>query len=164
MTEDKLQTAFYRANMRRYQIITPNTYLSWSCHEMDILCVRKSGYIDEIEIKISKSDFLADFKKTVHIKTNTFVWPRVKTPKHEAMQQGLLRCNRFSFLIPESLIDKIDIPEYAGLYVASEDLFRPYVREIKKPKLFHKNKITQRELISLGEKMAYRYWAYKCEA
>jgi len=126
---------------------------------MDLLCVRKSGYIDEIEIKISRSDFTADFKKTVKLKQGANLWPLIKRLKHDAMQEGLLKCNRFSFLVPESLIDKIDVPDYAGLYVMKEDLFRPYVTEVKKSKLFHKNKITDSEMISLGKKMAYRYCA-----
>ena len=32
-------------------------------HEMDLAVISKSGYLKEIEIKISKSDFLKDFEK-----------------------------------------------------------------------------------------------------
>ena len=161
VTAEQLQRAFYRANVDRYEIITPNTYLTWESSEMDLLCVRKSGYIDEVEIKISKADFAADFRKRVQLKTKDYTWPRIYRLKHEAMQEGLLKCNRFSFLVPESLVDKIEVPEYAGLYVMKEDLFRPYVTEVKRPKLFHKNKITDHEMISLGKKMSHRYWLSK---
>lgn len=48
----------------RKHVIVPN--LSWGfdgMHECDMFIVRRSGYAFEIEIKRSKSDLLADFKK-----------------------------------------------------------------------------------------------------
>jgi len=47
----------------RTNIIVPN--LSWGFiqHEMDMAVITKSGYLKEIEIKISKADFLKDFEK-----------------------------------------------------------------------------------------------------
>jgi len=55
-------------NSDRYEMLLPNVYVKNSC-EMDLLGVRKSGFIDEIEIKMSKSDFNADFKKTSLVET-----------------------------------------------------------------------------------------------
>src|ERR1039457_1370020 len=48
----------------RQNIIIPN--LSWGAdfgHECDMIIMRPSGSITEVEIKISKSDLKADFKK-----------------------------------------------------------------------------------------------------
>ncbi|MCM1221891.1 MAG: hypothetical protein NC548_46210 [Lachnospiraceae bacterium] len=47
----------------RKNIIVPN--VSWGLlnHEADLLILSKSGYLTEIEIKRSWSDFLADFRK-----------------------------------------------------------------------------------------------------
>ena len=47
----------------RNNIIVPN--VSWGLldYEADLLIMNKSGYVTEIEIKRSWSDFLADFKK-----------------------------------------------------------------------------------------------------
>ena len=47
----------------RQHIIVPN--LSWGFfnHELDLFLIRTSGYGFEVEIKRSKSDLLADFKK-----------------------------------------------------------------------------------------------------
>ena len=38
--------------------------LTWK--EADILCVRKSGYTSELEIKISKQDMRNDYSKNSH--------------------------------------------------------------------------------------------------
>ncbi len=48
-------------------------------HECDLLCITNSGYLTEIEIKISVSDLRADFKKkkkdTAEILSETFIMP-----------------------------------------------------------------------------------------
>ena len=47
----------------RVNIVVPN--VSWGLleHEADVLVCTKQGYVTEIEIKVSKSDFLKDFEK-----------------------------------------------------------------------------------------------------
>lgn len=47
----------------RSSVIVPNVSWGFGIHECDILCVTKSGYLYEIEIKISRSDLRADSKK-----------------------------------------------------------------------------------------------------
>ena len=160
-----MQTAFYYHTSQRYEILAPNIYLDWEFNEADLLGVRKSGYIDEIEIKRSRADFLADFKKTVQIKlgekpqiSNNFRRTKQKL-KHDALKCGETNCNYFSFLIPEELVDKCEIPEYAGLYVYKIDRFGDgRVHEVKRAKLLHKRKISENNKYSIGRKMAYRFW------
>lgn len=50
----------------RQDIVVPN--LSWSLldYESDLVIVNKTGYMTEIEIKRSYTDFVADFKKRHH--------------------------------------------------------------------------------------------------
>lgn len=78
-------------------------------HECDMLVLSKSGYLTEIEIKRSWSDFLADFKKE---------------HSHESM--GIIKY--FYYCIPEGLLDKVydkleDMKvDYTGLITYSEDL------------------------------------------
>jgi hypothetical protein len=55
----------------RENIIVPN--ISWGLsgmHECDVFIVKRNGYAIEVEIKRSKSDLLADFKKTHGHKDN----------------------------------------------------------------------------------------------
>lgn len=47
----------------RNNIIVPNVSWGMLDYEADLLIMNKSGYVTEIEIKRSWSDFLADFKK-----------------------------------------------------------------------------------------------------
>lgn len=166
MNERDLQLAFYQSTYQRYELTAPNIYLDWQFKEMDILAVRKSGYLDEIEIKLTASDFKADFKKTVKVKrgiiTSNFIeYPNyVDKRKHEAIPEGILHCNYFSFLIPEELIDKCGIPNYAGLYTyrsIKKGVGR--VTEVIKAPLLHRRKISTELKYMVGRKMAYRYWS-----
>ena len=163
-TAKELQISFYEANSQRYQITAPNIYLDWEFNEMDICAVRKSGFIDEVEIKLSKSDFNADFKKTIKIdqgkadKSNQYKG-FFEIFKHDAIEHGICHCNRFSFLMPEEIVDKCDIPEYAGLYVYKTwSNGHSRIVESKSAPLLHRRKITDDMKHSIGRKMAYRYW------
>ncbi len=152
-TVKEIQYQFYRHWLTRYELLAPNIYLDfWS--EMDLLGVRKSGYVDEIEIKVSASDFKADFKKTINIFEDERRYRYKEIPKHEALPSGLVKCNYFSFLLPEEIADKCEIPDYAGLFVIRNN----YVREVKRAPLLHKTKISPREKYNIGRKMAYRFW------
>jgi hypothetical protein len=94
-----------------------NTYFFSKTWESDYFSMTKTGYTYEVEIKVSASDFKADFKKEKHklfekAVTNTATGNRgrilVKTTKQ-------LIPNRFFFCVPLALRDKLEIPPYAGL-------------------------------------------------
>jgi hypothetical protein len=74
-----IQRAFYYKTYQRYEMVAPNIYIDQN-NEMDLMGLRRSGYIDEIEIKLSKSDFQADFKKTVRIKS---VYPCIVSENYQ---------------------------------------------------------------------------------
>lgn len=57
-------------------------------HECDMLVLSKSGYLTEIEIKRSWSDFLADFKK-----------------KHKHESEGIIK--NFYYAVPCSIHEKV---------------------------------------------------------
>ena len=154
----ELQTAFYRHSFQRYELLAPNVYLQHSS-EMDLMGIRKSGFVDEIEIKLTRSDFRADFKKITRLWGKaSALWSKsdtwVEWPKHECLREGLLPCNYFSFLVPDGLVTVDDIPEYAGLYV----LRRGHVQELKKAPRLHDRKISTEDKYHTARKMAYRYW------
>jgi hypothetical protein len=106
--------------------------------ESDFFCISTSGYAIEVEVKISKSDFKADFKKT---------------DKHCIVKNGndihnvkQFRPNRFYYCCPEGLIDKNEVPEYAGLLYYHEEVSEynqelwGTIKEIKTSKFIHKEK------------------------
>lgn len=65
LSVDEIELAIRNSGMfnKRQDIFVPN--ISWGLlnHEADLVVITKSGYLSEIEIKRSWSDFLADFKK-----------------------------------------------------------------------------------------------------
>lgn len=79
------------------------------CHECDMLVLSKSGYLTEIEIKRSWTDFLADFKK-----------------KHKHESNGLVKY--FYYCVPECMLDKVYEKleelevDYSGVITYDENL------------------------------------------
>jgi hypothetical protein len=103
MTTLEMEVTLIKASKPRQNLVVPNvswglaTKESHGLHECDILVLSKSGWATEIEIKISKSDLLNDFKKGHNHKHN------------------LIR--KLYYAVPEELrviaLDKI--PDTAGL-------------------------------------------------
>jgi len=153
----ELQLAFNYTQQQRYILMIPNTHFNQG-YEMDIMCVRNgSRMVEEIEIKTSRSDFLADFRKTVG---------RFRM-KHQELERGNLVANYFCFLVPALLLPKIedDIPDYAGIYTGYR-LNEPknkldsavYIRRVRSPKRLHGNKPTEKLLYKKTKGMTFRYW------
>lgn len=122
-----------------YFPIVPNIYIyNW---ESDVLAVnRKSKYVTEFEIKISKYDFKADFNK------------KEKHRLLEFKNKPQMIPNYFYYVTPPGLLDKKDIPSYAGLIEIGTS-----VRYIKRAGLLHKNPSDiNYQLLS---KAYYKYWS-----
>lgn len=119
-----------------YDYIINNVYFFEN--ESDVLLIRKSGVILNFEIKTSRGDFKADFKKPWH--QSLLNRDKEKTP------------NYFSYVCTENLIRLDECPEYAGLYYVSED---GRIKEIKKPIKLHSYKHPYKE--PLFNKLYYAY-------
>lgn len=108
--------------------------------EMDVMSVSKSGYLYEFEVKVSRSDFMADFKKKnrqFNDGINGVVVPRLSP-------------NFFSYVCPDGMIVENEIPSYAGLYYASIN----GLKTIRKPTIIHKEK---RALADIQQKLMRIY-------
>ena len=107
-----------------YDVVLPNFYFGY--HECDVFKVNQSDYVFEYEIKISRSDFFADFKKGG------------EDNKHKKLLcgDGLYCPNRFFFVVPKGLVDASEVPDYAGLIFYENR----HLTHIKSGKLLHKNK------------------------
>lgn len=97
--------------------------------ECDVISISKADFIYEYEVKISKSDFKADFKKNKH---KLMIERKAVNEK----KSFYFIANYFYFVVPENLITIDDIPEYAGLIYLINDKFV----QIKKAPLLHKTK------------------------
>lgn len=131
-------------------------------NESDFLAVSKSGYVWEIEIKVSKSDFKNDFDKID-------LWGK---NKHKQLQSGhTFKPHKFCFAVPEGMITKDEIPDYAGLIYVSH-----YAEIVKQPKFLHKENLFEnnyflKKLLSkfyykhmkLMNELDYRQWEVQYE-
>ena len=126
----------------------PNIYVFKDDWETDFFVVQKaSGYCYDIEIKITRADFFADFKKQVKhliLKTGLFTYkwstgvgrPTVWTEYTKEVVHTF-RPNKFYYCVPEGLIAIEEIPEYAGLmYVNNYSVWT-----VKEAKFIHKEKL-----------------------
>ncbi len=109
-----------------YDVLLPNFFFGYN--ECDLFRITQSDYVFEYEIKISRADFFADFKK------KTF-----GTLKHDDLKAGVggYVPNRFFFVVPEGLVKISEVPPYAGLIYYGSSL-----TQVKTAKLLHKNKFT----------------------
>lgn len=159
---DHMFYALNRDRMSSCEIIMPNVHVhNWN--ECDALMLMKSGYCHEVEMKLTKSDFKADFKKTNWWLTDddpAFARPRQKQGlKHEdCLANKQCFPNRFSFLVPEGLVELDDIPDYAGLmYFKRYEGEYGRIQIVRDAKLLHKKKLTDNKVLYLTKKFVYRY-------
>lgn len=133
---------------RRRWIVVPNVYWGWGLsYEADLIAISKTGRVTEVEIKVSKSDLVADFLK--------YKW-----------KKGLdERINKFFYAVPEKLKQFAleNIPETAGLYSVKEkkehsfslptaEIVRPAtaIKQSKKP--------SESDINNLSRLGVMRYW------
>ena len=115
-------------------------------HECDILLVTKNNYLREIEIKISISDFKADFNK-----------------KHN--HEGNIR--QFYYAVPYYILDDIKafVPEHAGILVAKYNEERSekwQIERYKKPIDNKKAKPIDEQMLNKIFRIGYlKYWFYR---
>jgi len=127
----------------RTNLIVPN--VSWGLfnHECDLIVVTPSGICSEIEIKISRSDLLADKKKT-------------HAHGHEN------KIHKLWFAIPEYLENCIeDIPRMAGVLMIGQDYGIKNIKVIRPPKLQYANKWNEKQFLELYRLASMRTWTLK---
>lgn len=167
MSSQQIQQAL-EARFGNDKYLVPNCYFfSW---ESDFLVVKQSGYIYEIEIKISRSDFFADFNKVFKhralvtgIETSKTGVPYSDIDTHKAhvdltseafylTEHKRLRPNKFFYACPQGLLRSEEIPNYAGLMYLSDlgtmDIIKP-------APWLHRDKIEVEKRLC---NKFYRYW------
>lgn len=149
---DKLSQHLLSSSTTRY--LLNNLYVFSNCWESDYLSLTNSGYFYEGEVKISKSDFKADFKKEQKhlILENSF--------KNEKTDNSLCP-HYFFYAVPEGLVTIDEVPEYAGLVYMTD--FYPYYQWVKKAPLLHKVKYDDSAL-NLQDKFYYNMINWKRKA
>jgi hypothetical protein len=148
-----IQFCLFLANNRSQSVIAFNTTRAL-LHEADVLVVRNSGVTVEYEVKTSRSDFRADFRKE---------------QKHRQMAAGHKGGPQYFFYACEpGIIEAADVPAYAGLVhlVQHGRRHETEVRVVKPAPRLHKEKspeIHERICRSLMHKALYHNEA-ECDA
>jgi len=177
MTEQKIiKSLFNFANDKGHKYMCSNTMCIPGVGEADFLSVNKSLFITEYEIKVSKSDFKADFRNKVakHKRMVGELISRRKWTGHcKTTNEGIYEeweeiqkpfVNYFFFVCPKDLISIEEVPDYAGLIYAEEismnykDYTRVICTQIKKPKRFHMDKVSDKVLLDMYRSVMYKYY------
>lgn len=131
--------------------------------ETDILVLSKSGYAHGFEIKTSKSDLKADFKKPQHTK-----FDEMKNGK-TGLERYYGKFKYFSYAVPEQLKEDaiLLIPDFCGLWIyrKTEDFGSRYFYQERSPKKLFDNKWTEKrryDLARLGTMRIYSLLVNGC--
>lgn len=147
----EMELAIAKLFVVRQNIIVPNISWGFGMHECDMFVIKKSGIAVEIEIKRSKSDFLADFKKG---------------HDHKDRQN---RITEFYFAFPEEIYESCKdlVPLDAGIikcyrytnYKKETNVFATVMRKPKRIK--GARKLTVEEQLRVAKLGTMRIWTLK---
>lgn len=135
-------------NKLQHHVYCPNLYLF--DFESDFISVQKSLYVNEFEIKLSRTDFRADAKKSVYSKRIRSRWN-----KYEMLLQGK-GANRFYYVFPKGMMAGDEVPEWAGYYEADIYCGSVFVVLKRKAKLLHHNKINFESLLAISRSLSFK--------
>lgn len=130
-------------------IVLPNFY--YGIFEMDIFRLLSSGYIYEYEVKVSRHDFFADFKKGRKFH-NAYMQKMDLELKHDRLKEGK-GPNRFFFVVPEDLVKKEEVSGHCGLIFFTK---KSTFRIIKNAPLLHREKYKEKHYRDLAISLSYR--------
>ncbi len=150
MTEAQMLAALYSkfaysGTLALLSHFTPKTW--WEC---DALRITSAGYAIEYELKISRKDYLADFRKCRR------AWStRTMEQKHTLLALRTGWPSRFYFVMPAGLADQVQIPEHAGLIaVGGADV--PYLRTVRPAPQLHDRPAGPQVIQTMGRNGLYR--------
>jgi hypothetical protein len=138
--------------------VVSNVYAFHNAYkETDFLVANHSGYCYDIEVKVTRADFKADFKKVkkhsiLEFGTYQNSWrtgikdasgKRKMVAKYKDIKVKSYP-NRFYFATPPGLITVDELPSYAGLLEVDE---LGKVTKVKEAKLLHKDKLNIEKLL-----------------
>lgn len=158
MTAKEITVRLYHTLYGASQLLIPRYTPSkwWEC---DLWRLTKADFVDEYEIKLSVSDFRADLLKKQQgweIGENGRYQQKPPVTKHELLAGSERGPNRFWFVVPEEIEEKISVPEYAGLLVFGR--YNPVVR--KKAPRRHSRKWDGNKL-AVFSTFYHRYWHHE---
>ena len=148
VTTAEMEVAIAKYFGIRKHIVVPNVSWGFFNHECDLFFIRTSGYGFEVEIKRSKSDMLADFKKK---------------HGHKDRQNRIVQ---LYYAFPEELLSKVEdlVPEECGIITVSRSewnnkAYASMRRDAKRKK--GAKQLTQKEQLKIARLGTLRIWTLK---
>jgi len=148
VTTSEMEVAIANYFGIRTHIVVPNVSWGFFNHECDLFLIRKSGFGFEVEIKRSKSDMLADFKK-----------------KHGHKDRAN-RIVQLYYAFPEELLPKVQdlVPDECGIITVAYGewngkAYASMKRDAKRRK--GAKKLTQKEQLQIARLGTLRIWTLK---
>lgn len=157
LTERNIQDALFLRLHTSHHSICPN-YTPKAWWECDVFAISKSGYISEFEIKLTKSDFKADAEKSGR---TLFINSSIdRATKHEAIMAGDLNGpSKFTYVLPDGIINDEEVPEWAGIMRASIYHGRVVLTGVRQPKFLHKRKAQDHIIQHVRGVFYWRLWS-----
>ena len=138
------------------EVVIPNFYFGF--YEMDVFRLTPSGFVTEYEIKTSRSDFKNDFKKSRTVSFSKKLDDNTEVFKHEEIEKGSYKSNRFFFIVPEGLVKPEEVPNNCGLiyYKKYEGTTFGRFTTVKPAKMIHRNKFEESGFKDLCKSLSWR--------
>jgi len=150
VTTPEMEVAIAKYFGIREHIVVPNVSWGFFSHECDLFLIRKSGFGFEVEIKRSKSDMMADFKK-----------------KHGHKDRAN-RIVQLYYAFPEELLSKVEdlVPEECGILTVSKSEWNDkyYIKASMHRDAKRKQgakRLTQAEQLKIARLGTLRIWTLK---
>jgi hypothetical protein len=164
MTAFDIQNTLAMDCFDRGHVMTVPNNTTGILSEADLLSLTPTHFIHEFEIKLSKSDFRADFKNK-HFKHQKF--GQLLTQDEEEKKPYYCP-NYYWFVMPENLLPLESIPDYAGLIYVKErehkNLFgtlKVGLETVKRAPRLHSTKLEDKWIEKLHNTLKNRYWSLR---
>ena len=142
------------------EVVIPNFYFGW--YEMDVFRLTPSGFVTEYEIKTSRADLKNDFKKSRIIKFSNKEGDNTEVFKHEEIEKGSYKANKFFFVVPDGLVKPEEIPKHCGLIYFKKsvseidgNIYKEF-KVVQPAKFLNKNKFEESGFKDLCKSLSWR--------
>mgnify|MGYP003451401513 CR=1 FL=1 len=137
------------------EVVIPNFYFGF--YEMDVFRLTPSGFVTEYEIKTSRADLKNDFKKSRFVQINPKdPNDKLEIFKHEEIEKGSHKANKFIFVVPDGLVKPEEIPKYCGLIYFKKTKTYKEFKVVQIAKFLHKNKFEESGFKDLCKSLSWR--------
>lgn len=142
------------------EVVIPNFYFGF--YEMDVFRMTPNGYVSEYEIKTSRADFKNDFKKSRTVSFSKKIGDNTEVLKHEEIEKGSHKANKFFFVVPEGMVKVEEIPKNCGLIYYKSDSYSQF-EVVKAASFINKRNFFEDGFQDLVKSLSYREFAIRAK-